>query len=181
MDFYVFFNHQSLDSIEFKNINLVNDFHIHPAFNPNNFSHDVAIISTNQNISNKLDILPRSEDYLDYEGVGSRLQILGYGKTQLKLRRMDSFSLHYGNVSVVDPQLYNENIDSTMLLAEGEYSNNKVVDSCQGDSGGPLFYEKTNVLVGTVSWGISCGIPRFPGVYSKISASLDWIMKTVRL
>lgn len=53
-------------------------------------------------------------------------------------------------------------------------------DTCQGDSGGPLqvvnpvnnclFY-----VIGLTSFGKSCGLSNNPGVYTRISAYLDWI------
>ena len=52
-------------------------------------------------------------------------------------------------------------------------------DSCQGDSGGPLFATKAGrqVQVGIVSYGQSCALPKFPGVYSEVNNSQirSWI------
>lgn len=46
----------------------------------------------------------------------------------------------------------------------------------QGDSGGPLMYRSDLwQVVGIVSWGHGCGDPSTPGVYTKVTAYLNWI------
>lgn len=46
----------------------------------------------------------------------------------------------------------------------------------QGDSGGPLMYHSDLwQVVGIVSWGHGCGGPNTPGVYTKVTAYLNWI------
>jgi secreted trypsin-like serine protease len=44
----------------------------------------------------------------------------------------------------------------------------------QGDYGGPLVANDS--LVGFYNWGVGCGRPQYPGVYTKVSAVCDWIV-----
>lgn len=54
----------------------------------------------------------------------------------------------------------------TTQICAGEYKGGK--DTCQGDSGGPLIIKQIkneverSILVGITSYGLSCGMPRYP-------------------
>ena len=50
-------------------------------------------------------------------------------------------------------------------------------DSCIEDSGGPLMVKQDGrlVVVGLVSAGVGCGLPKMPGIYTRISSYIYWI------
>ena len=52
-------------------------------------------------------------------------------------------------------------------------------------SGGPLVVpksssDKTAIIYGIVSWGGSCGKPKKPGVYVRVTKYLDWIKRKMK-
>ncbi|XP_072388528.1 venom protease-like isoform X2 [Diabrotica undecimpunctata] len=69
-------------------------------------------------------------------------------------------------------------IDTSQVCA-GAQDGSK--DTCQGDSGGPLQVQQDGRLyiVGITSFGIGCGKPGIPGVYTRVSNYLPWIEQTV--
>ncbi|KAH8419888.1 hypothetical protein KR009_003487 [Drosophila setifemur] len=51
---------------------------------------------------------------------------------------------------------------------------------CSGDSGGPLLLPNSDTQIGIVSWSRKpCARPPFPGVFTEVSAYVDWIVDTV--
>lgn len=169
--------------------------HIHPLHNPETMQYDVAILTLPPSLNfgglgpdERYLHLPRNTSEVEeFERVDTTLSILGYGVDETD--RLDRINNHYGvlregMVHVVDPTHFpNENIDpATMMMAEGNpvFFSNQVVDSCYGDSGGPLFDKNTSTIVGIVSWGISCGLANYPGVYARISSALPWIQQILK-
>merc|ERR1712025_1053442 len=81
---------------------------------------------------------------------------------------------------------YDGRITDEMLCAG--FPNVGKKDACQGDSGGPLVMPTVDasnnnnrvvdVIVGVVSWGFGCGSKKYPGVYSRITSGIDWIVPT---
>ncbi|XP_050317699.1 serine protease snake-like [Bactrocera neohumeralis] len=57
---------------------------------------------------------------------------------------------------------------------------NEAKDTCSGDSGGPLLayhpdYPCMYTVIGITSYGIGCGIPGQPGIYTRVYSYIDWI------
>ncbi|XP_058401109.1 transmembrane protease serine 4 isoform X4 [Diceros bicornis minor] len=106
------------------------------------------------------------------------LWVIGWGFTEQDGGKM-SDTLLQASVQVIDSarcnaeDAYQGEVTEKMLCAgvlEGG------VDTCQGDSGGPLMYHSDQwQVVGIVSWGHGCGGPGTPGVYTRVTAFLNWI------
>jgi secreted trypsin-like serine protease len=100
--------------------------------------------------------------------------------------------LHEVDIEVIDPQeckavheslqVPDFTIGDTEICATGPLGGK---DSCFGDSGGPLVAPADTPLgyvqVGIVSWGVQCGNPLFPGVYTRVSSFSDWINRTMSI
>jgi len=73
-------------------------------------------------------------------------------------------------------------ITDSMLCAQGRNSKGQITDACQGDSGGPLVCQNSGTwtVYGATSWGRGCAGARYPGVWSRVHESLDWIYDNIQ-
>lgn len=108
---------------------------------------------------------------------GTKTVVTGWG-SQSEEARNYSHVLNYIEIPVVSRNecahaMWNSISDN--MLCAGIMGDNR--DSCHGDSGGPMVakFKDTQFLVGLVSWGEGCGGLDTYGVYTKVSAYLDWI------
>ncbi|KAL1512801.1 hypothetical protein ABEB36_002328 [Hypothenemus hampei] len=120
--------------------------------------------------------------------VNENLIVAGWGKTETRSESNIKLKLEVPvNTAETCTRQYsqaNVRLGNTQLCAGGQ----KGKDSCRGDSGGPLMkYENTSNFyanwysVGVVSFGPSpCGMENWPGVYTKVSSFVDWIVKNIK-
>nr|XP_045597754.1 venom protease-like isoform X1 [Procambarus clarkii] len=129
--------------------------------------------------------LPFNERNNNFEG--SRLTIVGWGRTTFESRTLSDVPME-AKVPVVDTRTCSTSYqavqgDKPVVDQRHLCAGSGTQDSCSGDSGGPLNYRGANgkyYVVGIVSFGVGCARPEFPGVYTRVSSFLDWIVRNAQ-
>ncbi|XP_011629946.1 melanization protease 1-like [Pogonomyrmex barbatus] len=163
-------------------------FHVHPDYSRSKLQNDIALIRLNGSI----DFRPRNVRPICLPfGTGATLVhrkavVTGWGATELGTR---SFDLLQAKLPVVTNEQCKEVYKRTTeiwykQICAGGRDN---VDSCLGDSGGPLqapgLYRGVTrtIQYGVVSYGLKhCGTEGYPGVYTRVSYYVNWILDTLR-
>lgn len=157
---------------------------IHPDWNPNTLSNDIALIKLPKTIEFSDEFIRPSclPSYSDAENnfAGEQVTATGWGKLS-----DDSFSKSDRlNFAKNLPVLTNEACDAA--YGGGLINNGHIcIDSkgghgvCNGDSGGPLNYEQTTgkyITVGVASFVSSLGCESgVPHGFTRVTEYLDWI------
>ncbi|KAI4459271.1 transmembrane protease serine [Holotrichia oblita] len=159
---------------------------VHPKYNFFTYEYDLALVQLDKALDFAPHIspicLPASDDLL----IGENATVTGWG------RLSEGGSLPTVLQEVHVPIVSNENCKSMFLKAgRHEYIPDIFLcagyekggqDSCQGDSGGPLQVRGKDgryFLAGIISWGIGCAEANLPGVCTRISKFVPWILKNV--
>ncbi len=145
--------------------------------------HDIALlklVSPVDNVTQNSLVATASASFSSGLAVATPMTVIGWGNTST------TESTYPNILQQVQVPLFNHaacteaysglgiGITSNMICA-GFAEGGK--DSCQGDSGGPLVVDSNGswTQVGVVSFGEGCAQPGYPGVYTNVSAYLDWI------
>jgi len=150
----------------------------------NDLRYDVAVLKLNRPIQYTPHIvpicLPQKKENIP---VGTEAKVSGWGITDLIFTKNPRY-LQVVDVEIIQSEQCEDwrrnfqmqwTIYDDMLCAGYEGG---VKDSCRGDSGGPLMTQGDDgrwSLMGVVSSGLSCSLPKLPGIYHKVSESADWI------
>jgi len=153
---------------------------IHPDFEKDWLSHDVALIRLKE---------PSTQLYVELdEGLVSarhhkkKLWAVGFGDTKYQQSNNDYSCLKHARLSHVPNDKCAKKFKNMDTPPINEYvmcAGSAGKSACQGDSGGPLYDRQNKVLVGVISWGIRCGEAGHPGVYARVSSEYDWIVGTI--
>jgi trypsin len=166
-DLYVVTGRTNLDDTGKGQRIKVSQVFVNPAYA--NSAHDSALLQLSvATTSAPISLASAADD--DLEAPGATVTVAGWGDT---LPTMGTFSTN--QLQQVDLQVVSDSECGQTNLgfdaATGVCGAALLKDSCQGDSGGPLWGVKAGrkVQVGIVSYGQSCALPKFPGVYSEVN------------
>jgi trypsin len=164
--------------------------------------HDVMLVKL-YGESNKPFVKIHNPNTDDDPTDGEELVVIGWGDTNPDFDDPDLPDiLQFASVNYVPNDMCEDSSGQTYIGArdqstyyfeyDGKVSNDMMCavdkdgqDACQGDSGGGLIRlgsdqnGKDDVQLGIVSWGLACGDPNFPGVYSRVAEHYDWIRDNV--
>ncbi|CAF0976746.1 unnamed protein product [Rotaria sordida] len=159
----------------------VSKIYIHKYYDENTLVHDIAIIRLSSPInmndqSIALICLPSTKT-IDYPPTDATVVAIGWGVLSSG-NNIPSNSLQQVTLKTISKTTMNcrRTIhDDNAQFCSGVRGGGK--DTCQGDSGGPLmiFSNGRWILVGITSYGISCALANYPGVYTRVSYYIDWI------
>ena len=156
----------------------VAEVHVHPDYE--NSTHDAALLRlAAPTSSTPIRLATAADDAL--ETPGTLVKVTGWGDTLPTMGLFSTNRLQEADLEVVsddDCGTTNFGFDAPTGVCAAAL----LKDSCQGDSGGPLFATTGSgrVQIGIVSYGTSCALPEFPGVYSEVNntAIRNWITAT---
>ncbi|XP_044266940.1 serine protease snake-like isoform X1 [Tribolium madens] len=172
-------------------LQIINTF-AHPKYKSSSHYHDIALIEVESRVF--------FEGYSDPAclqteiSIPATLEAIGWGKVEY-LGEQSSHLLKVGlkevgyqkcakRYSTVSKRKLKDGIVDELQLCAGDARGG---DTCPGDSGGPLHYlvseteqiKKHFVVVGITSFGKGCGGENSIGVYTRVSAYIDWIESIV--
>lgn len=142
----------------------IEEIRVHPYFNfGTKLSNDFSLLRLNGSSPNPpVELNTVGSEPSDNEP----LVVIGWGTTVYGIEKMPNFLQEVEVTAMTNTECrndYGSSAVSPQMLCCDETGRG----ACQGDSGGPLIIpggdSQSDVQVGTVSWGIDCALPGYPG------------------
>uniref|UniRef100_W8BWP2 Serine protease persephone n=1 Tax=Ceratitis capitata TaxID=7213 RepID=W8BWP2_CERCA len=167
--------------------------HIHPDYTSATVYNDVGLLELEEEVAYTLNVFPTCL-YTEPSDPppNAQLYVAGWGVINRQTREKSNILLKARQVivdnvrcneSFVDNGLTRRNRQGIIASQMCAHDPGLTKDACQGDSGGPLTLVVDEALnkysvVGVISAGFSCGSAT-PGLYTRVSAFLDYIESVV--
>jgi len=155
----------------------------HPNYNSNGNDNDFAVVRLSQDVTFSSSVMPAclpntNNNYDNVPATVTGWGTLSSGGSQPSvLYEADINTISNAVCSGSSTVYSSSDITQNMLCASHPGK-----DSCQGDSGGPLVTLESGgyySLIGVVSWGYGCAQSNAPGVYSRVTQQMEWIIQNM--
>ena len=155
---------------------------VHPQWTADGYENDIALIRLAGPWSpapgRQAVALPTAVDGAVWPVAGTGAFISGWGTESFEgsspdqVKRADVRVLASPGAACGD---YGDQFNPAVQLCAGQLDGS--VDTCQGDSGGPLVIVEAGrpTLAGVTSIGNDCGLPNYPGLYTRVTTFIPWI------
>ncbi|XP_040074234.2 vitamin K-dependent protein C [Ixodes scapularis] len=159
------------------------EYIVHPKYDDHNLYNDIAVLVLPSPLVFSASVSAICVPTKPLSIEGSTGVVSGWGYPKEDIKRTTTHMMYV--TQKVQPESFCEAAlrgqpyhPSTMFCA---YKH--TYDACQGDSGGGFWVPVGSrwVLVGIVSYGIGCGVPHQPGIYTDLASYLPWIRNMVKL
>ncbi|KPM09735.1 Trypsin-like serine protease 8, partial [Sarcoptes scabiei] len=181
---------------------------VHESFNSFTLMNDIALLKLRTKIEFQADRNLNETEKKINSGENSRLQSICLPNKEIDLKEFNGSTsviigwghqreggrvtnrLHEVRIPIISNEacqkVYGEKRIQMEQICAAEKEGGK--DSCQGDSGGPMLVldgeesavdSKKFYQLGIVSWGRGCARPGAPGVYTRVSKYVQWILERI--
>uniref|UniRef100_A0A0A9WVP2 Vitamin K-dependent protein C n=1 Tax=Lygus hesperus TaxID=30085 RepID=A0A0A9WVP2_LYGHE len=154
----------------------------HRNFDVNSYNHDIALLKLRKSVPLGKTIRPVCLPVSGSDPAGKMGTVVGWGRTSeggALANIVQEVQVPILTLGQCRASKYRPNRITANMVCAGK----GVQDSCQGDSGGPLLVHNGGEkyeIVGIVSWGVGCGRPGYPGVYTRVTSYLNWVKKNIQ-
>lgn len=155
----------------------------HRNFDVNSYNHDIALLKLRKPVEFTKRIRPVCLPQPGVDPAGMAGTVVGWGRTEEGGQLpavIQEVQVPILTLAECRASKYRASRITPNMMCAGKGTQ----DSCQGDSGGPLIVgtgeDGRNQVVGIVSWGVGCGRPGYPGVYTRVTRYLDWVKTNMR-
>jgi secreted trypsin-like serine protease len=154
-----------------------NGIYVHEKWNRSTHDYDIALINVAEDLQGtNIPLLAPQDSAVQ---AGRLVRVTGWGALAWQAptgsKDLQLVQVPYVTLTDCNSALsYNGGVTANMFCA-GKLTGGP--DACQGDSGGPATIDVAGnrKLIGIVSWGDGCGLPRKYGVYTLVSQFKKWI------
>uniref|UniRef100_A0A182YFJ8 Uncharacterized protein n=1 Tax=Anopheles stephensi TaxID=30069 RepID=A0A182YFJ8_ANOST len=156
----------------------VTQIFVHPQFNIRTLENDVAVLRLDRPYelpSNTINVANRTRRIVPN---GANCQFAGWGASAAAVNAPVNVLQRFLPMTVNDRDTCNQatmhagRVQESQLCAGNTGASNNAAP-CNGNAGTGLYCER--VLVGTLSFGINCGIANNPPIFTQVRFYNDWI------